>query len=259
MRLLRTMIYVLCTLLAADLATAAGPPMSARETVDSIVTTISMEKKGLKSGTAWEREQSALNERIRQATLEKAWYDAQVKTLGRYAESARQRVDELQRQQVNLRQIETKLESELIAAVDQLAALVRADLPFLPAERADRLAFLRKTVGDYDLDGAEKLRRVLEGLQVELAYGKTVEVTREKRAINDVNQSVRCLRVGRMGLYALSPDNARAWRWRAETGFTPLAQDDVAAVGKAIEMMDKRNITFLPLLPVEVKQHVSNR
>jgi hypothetical protein len=258
MNYLRTMLCVTGAVLLSAPAPGADR-MSARETVDSIVTTIAVEEEGLKRGTDWEREQMALNEQIRQATLEKAWYAGQARTFGRYIESAQQHLADLREKQDNLHRIEAELEGDLIAVVDRLAGLVAADIPFLQQERADRIAFLQKTVGDYDLAGVEKLRRVLEALQVELEYGRTAEVTGEKLTINGAGQAVRCLRIGRMGLYALSADNSRAWRWDSAGGFIPLPEKDVRNVEAAVEMVTNDVATSLPILPFEETSNASNR
>lgn len=258
MNLLRTTLCVTCALLLSGPALGAERT-AARETVNNIVSTISMEEAGLKAGTAWEREQLALNEQIRQATLEKAWYAGQTRTFSRYVESARQRLANLRRKQENLHRIEAELEGDLIWVVDRLAGLVAADLPFLKAERADRMAFLQKTVSDYDLAGAEKLRRVLEALQVELEYGRTAEVTREKRTIDGISQAVRCLRIGRTGLYALSADKSRAWMWNKDAGFIPLTKKDARYVRKSVQMLVDDNITSLPLLPFEETRNASRQ
>ena len=53
----------------------------------------------------------------------------------------------------------------------RLEESVARDLPFLTEERSLRLASLRQELVRPDIAGAEKLRRLLEALQIEAQYG----------------------------------------------------------------------------------------
>ncbi|MCK4503919.1 MAG: DUF3450 family protein, partial [Desulfuromonadales bacterium] len=173
-------------------------------------------------------------------------------------DSAKSRIVELQRQHDNLQRIEAELAGELITTVESFTALVAADLPFLSQERLRRVDFLQQTVADYELVSAEKLRRVLEGLQVELGYGNNVEINDGTITVNGGQQLVQFFRPGRLGLYALATDGARAWIWERDSGYRELATADTEVVKETVEMVAKRSITALSNLPVALPVEASD-
>ncbi|MFV0421036.1 DUF3450 domain-containing protein [Oleidesulfovibrio sp.] len=235
---------------APSTARAASP----ETVVETVTSTIAIEKKVHEQGSEWEREQASLQEKIRQARLEEAWYALQVTTFTRYVNTASDRVDELTKTRDELVRMEAELEGVLVKYIDALDSFVRQDAPFLQQERESRLRFLRATADDYELTGAEKLRRTLEALQVELAYGTDVEVTAGAITVAGESRNVRLLRFGRVGLFALSPDGASAWRWQRGQGFVTVDAGQVPAVQQAVTMLESGSVLQLPVLPFgEVK------
>ena len=245
----RFIIYALVCLWIALPALAVAAP-SGKATMDDIVETIKLEQQGLQHGSDWELEEAALLDEIRQETLEQAWYAAQVKTFKGYNSSAKGRILELESKRDKLEKIEAGLAGELVANVEQFTALVNADLPFLPSERSRRVKFLQQTVADYDLDGAEKLRRVLEGMQVELGYGKNVDLTEGVIDVNGGQQLVQYLRIGRLALYAIAVTGEQVWTWEQGVGYRLLAADDAIIVKQAAAMVTNNSISSLANLPI---------
>lgn len=218
--------------------------------IDTVTSTIATEKQSMKRGEKWEREQAQLMEEVRQARLEYAWYHLQAKTFEQYVATAEARVAELTKTRRELDRMEADLEGELVRAVDGLDAFVAADVPFLAQERGDRLAFLHKTVAAYDLASAEKLRRVLEGLQAELGYGSSVERTPGVIQTAQGEHNVTLIRAGRMALYALAPDGKRAWRCTSEAEFAPMDPAAVEQLAAVDSMLQANRVTALVELPV---------
>jgi hypothetical protein len=97
----------------------------------------------------------------------------------------------------------------LDAVVVRLENFVSRDLPFLMEERRARIAGLKESLARPDFTGAEKLRRVLEALQVEANYGNVAEVYQEKIMINDEEVHADMVRIGRVSVYWLTPDGER--------------------------------------------------
>ena len=219
--------------------------------IDTVTSTIAAEKRSTERGEKWEREQAALMEEVRQARLEYAWYARQAKTFEQYVATAEARVAELSKTRRELDRMEAELEGELVRVVDAMDDFVAGDLPFLTRERGDRLAFLHKTVADYDLASAEKLRRVFEGLQAEMGYGGGVERTPGVIATAQGEYNVTLLRAGRMALYALAPDGLRAWRWAREDGFVPMENQAVEPLVAVDGMLAENRVSALADLPVE--------
>ncbi len=246
--LLFTFIY--CCTGGVSFATADNNQV--HETVDAIVATIKLEQQALKDGSAWEREEARLLDEIRQAKLEEAWYATQVKIISGYNNEAKKRIVDLESKRDNLQKIEAGLEGELFVSVEKFSSLVANDLPFLLQERSQRVNFLHQTLADYELDSAEKLRRVLEGMQVELSYGKEIELGTGAIKVDGVEQLVQFLRLGRVGIYALAVDGERGWTWNRDGGYRQLLKADVAELNQAVDMVARQTVNSVPNLPVSM-------
>lgn len=97
--------------------------------------------------------------------------------------------------------------------VEVLGEFIAADLPFLPEERADRLAQLQDLLPRADVSLAEKYRRILEAYQVESDYGRTLEAWRGELAGDAGARSVEFLRLGRSMLYYQTLDGHESGWW----------------------------------------------
>lgn len=229
---------------------AVAGPMTPQEAMRAVTSTINVEQAAHKRGEKWEREQSRLMEEVRQARLEHAWYALQVETFEGYVATAEARVASLSKAQEQLQRMQAELEGKLVGVVEELDSLVANDVPFLPEERHTRLAFLRKTVEDYDLESAEKLRRVLEGLQAEMSYGDSVERTPGVIEVAGQKHNVTLIRAGRVVLYALAPGGAQGWRWARGEGYVPLDAVALENLRQADVMLETKRISSLFELPV---------
>jgi len=245
-------VWALCAALwlVPGTARAAGPA-SPGAVLDAVSSAIAVDKAAQEQGAKWEREREQMQEDLRQARLEAAWYAMQARTFTRYVETARGRVAELRKTHQELQRMEAELEGHLVAAVEALDAVVAQDMPFLVEERAQRMDFLHKTVGDYDLPGAEKLRRVLEAMQVELGYATGAELAPGVIEVDGESHSVRLVRVGRVGLFALAPGQGPAWLWVRGAGFKPLDETQAQAAREAARMLESRMVLALPVLPMQ--------
>jgi len=153
--------------------------------------------------------------------------------------------------------LERDLEPALDAMLERLRAFVATDLAFLPEERAARLDTLAHTLGDYALPVSERLRRFLEALQVEAAYGSRVEAEDATIELDDATVGGRVLRLGRAAAFFLSRDGDCVARllpgnptWERLSGGR---RDDVReALRNALEMLDHHRVFELVALPVGV-------
>jgi hypothetical protein len=75
------------------------------------------------------------------------------------------------------------------------------------------VARLRALLDDGGITVAEKFRKVFEAYQVENEYGRTIEAYRDTVTIEGQAREVDLLRIGRIGLYYLTPDGGRAAAW----------------------------------------------
>jgi hypothetical protein len=99
--------------------------------------------------------------------------------------------------------------SKMLAALVQF---VKLDLPFLPEERATRIAQLQDTMARADVSTSEKYRRLVEAYQIEIEYGRTMEAYQGK--VGD--KTVEFLRAGRISLMYQTLDGKETGYWDAD-------------------------------------------
>lgn len=96
--------------------------------------------------------------------------------------------------------------------LDALVNFVNLDVPFLPEERKNRLAQLQAMMARADVSTSEKYRRLVEAYQIEVEYGRTIEVYQGK--VED--KTVEFLRSGRVSLMYQSRDGKETGYWDAD-------------------------------------------
>ncbi|MFW5442839.1 MAG: DUF3450 domain-containing protein [Methylococcaceae bacterium] len=114
----------------------------------------------------------------------------------------------------------------ILRMLDSLEKFIALDLPFLPAERSQRLAKLKKMMVRADVTNAEKFRRILEAYQIENDYGNTIEAYRADLTINGATSSVDFLRLGRVALYYQRFDGSETGYWDKEQKHWQILSDD---------------------------------
>jgi hypothetical protein len=144
--------------------------------------------------------------------------------------------------------------TELQASIERVAQLERQVVPLLVRmeERQARVARLRALLDDGGITVAEKFRKVFEAYQVENEYGRTIEAYRDTVTIEGQAREVDLLRIGRIGLYYLTPDGGRAAAW------DPIAGGWVAldvgryraALGHGLRLARKQVAPDLLVLPL---------
>jgi hypothetical protein len=97
--------------------------------------------------------------------------------------------------------------------VDGLDQFIELDVPFLLAERRQRVEKMRALLVRADVMVAEKVRRVMEAYQVENDYGRTIEAYKDKLQLGDASYDADFLRIGRVGLLyrTVGSDNVGYW------------------------------------------------
>ena len=133
--------------------------------------------------------------------------------------------------------------------VETLESFVALDLPFLPAERADRIARLKTRLDQADVTVAEKYRLILEAYGIENEYGRTIEAYPD--TLPD-GRSVEFLRLGRIGLYYLTLDGKEAGRFNPQSAsFETIESRYRGELSKALRMARKETVPDLIALPLE--------
>ena len=97
--------------------------------------------------------------------------------------------------------------------IDGLEQSIALDVPFLMAERTDRVAGLHDIMERSDVSVAEKFRKVMEAYQIENDFGTSSETYEQTLTFGDDTRSYNILRIGRVGLYFQSDDAKITGRW----------------------------------------------
>ncbi len=233
---------------ASGLSTARGqsenPTGTVRETVDQRQAT-------QESADNWSDEKSELIRRYQASEAAVKWLRQQ-----RDEEAARdaaltEHVLELQRRLVEAQRLESSIQDTLAAIVHNLERSINEGLPFLPQERQIRLATVKNDLIQPNSSAAEKLRRVLEVLQVEASFGTTVEVYQDGISVGGQDIHVDILRLGRLSLFWQTPDGGRAGLFDPAVGqWVELLGSANRNIGIAMEMASRMRPVSLIDLPL---------
>jgi len=197
-----------------------------------------------------EQRQALVNDLLNQKT-QLEWNQFQTKKYRQYVDHTRSSIADLKRQKEQMLLLRKELEPFLDTSVATLRQEVIQDLPFLAQERHERLAFLDESLTDPELSLSEKLRRVLEAVQVEADYGNSVEVTEQTLALESGDTMVKVLRLGRIGLFYLSPNGDKVGQWVQEKkAWQPLSDDYSKTVRVTIDIVEQKRAAELIDLPL---------
>lgn len=199
----------------------------------------------------WATERELLEQRYRTAKLNIFYLKDRLAVAEERANLLYTQVDEFERRLAEAGRLQSTINDTMQVLLGRLEKVVGADQPFLRAERQGRLEGLRAVMVDGEVHEAEKLRRLLEALLVEAKYGETVEVTQESIDLNGKEVFVDLMRVGRMSLFFMTPDQTLAGTFDpAEGRFVELSRDYYRRIGKAMEMASNMQPVELISLPL---------
>ena len=204
-----------------------------------------------KEADKWSQEKASLVSRIRQVKTRLKWHKYQNEKYEAYIQNERKTISELQEKKDEMKRLRMKLEPYLANVVKDLDQFVQSDYSFLTKERKERLKFLRKTMDDYHISLDEKLRRILEALQVEAEYGTSVETRKATLQIDDKKMQVELLRIGRIAKFYRSSDGRHVGRWSEEKEkWVELPGDYSRSIRRALDMANQKQTVKLVDLPI---------
>ena len=227
-----------------------GEPPS--EQVKGTVTgTVDIRQETQEKEDRWAVEKARLEARYRSSKAHIESLEENTSLWGKKVEILQEQVDELNRRIEESERLEANLHEVLEVVMNRLEEWVEKDLPFLPEERAQRLALLRETLAETDTSGAEKLRLLLEALLVECEYGNTVEVYEQRIEVDGETVFANIFRLGSLSVFWQTPDGERVGEYdRVSNRWVGLPQTYVRSISAAVEMAEKRRPIELVQLPV---------
>ena len=148
--------------------------------------------------------------------------------------------------------IERQITPLMMRMIDGLAQFFELDVPFLPEERANRIAGLRDMMVAADVAVSEKFRRVLEAYQVEVGYGRSIEAYAGIIDINGQERDVDFLRIGRVALMYQTRDGSIAGRWDADSkSWENLGDEYRMHITKGLRMAKKQLAPDMLVMPIK--------
>jgi hypothetical protein len=241
-------------LIAAALVAAAGGVHAqsgggdVKKTVDS---TITIEHATQEQKARWAAERNELTARYKTAKASIEFLATRKTAAAERLAATEAAIAELDRSLAESKRLERNLEDTLNAVHARLESRVRADLPFLPAERETRLASLKAEIAKPATSGGEKLRRLLEALQVETGYGNEIEVTQERIAIGSDTLFVDLMRLGRVSLFWRTTDGEKIGEYDRGAGhWVELPGKYSRSIGLAMQMASRMRPVEIITLPI---------
>jgi hypothetical protein len=147
--------------------------------------------------------------------------------------------------------IERQISPLMARMIDTLVSFVRLDVPFLPQERSKRTDDLQKLLEQADVSVAEKFRRVLEAYQVEVDYGRTIEVYSGTQLVDGIERDVDFLRIGRVSFVYQTRDGQKMGMWdQASQSWKSLPADYRTDINKALRIARKQLAPDLIIVPI---------
>jgi len=152
----------------------------------------------------------------------------------------------------NIALIERQIVPLMIRMLDALEGFVALDTPFLIKERTERLGRLREMMERSDVTAAEKLRRVIEGYQIENDYGRTIEAYKGSTEVDGRELEVDFLRIGRVALLYQTVGGATTGAWdQATREFIQLPPETYKAqVADGLKVARKQVAPDMLIVPV---------
>ncbi|WP_293393574.1 DUF3450 domain-containing protein, partial [Nevskia sp.] len=136
------------------------------------------------------------------------------------------------------------LMQDMLAVFGQFVEL---DTPFLIDERKERVKALNDMMPRADVTVSEKFRRILEGYQVEIDYGRTIEGYRGNLDGKDVD----FLRIGRVGLLYQTPDTKETGYWDRDKKGWVIDNSATEGVKEGLKIARKQSSPDLLMVPLQ--------
>jgi len=199
----------------------------------------------------WAEEKAGLVQRYRAASASVAWLAERRDEEAARVRALDDRVAELQRRLGEADRLEGSMQDTLMVIFHRLEESVAGSLPFLAAERGRRLTWVSEELVRPDVTSAEKLRRLLEAMQVEAGYASTVEVYQDMLIVGGEEIHADVLRLGRVALFWRTPDGARVGHFDSSAGqWVELPGSQKRRIGLAMEMAARMRPIELIDLPL---------
>jgi len=247
MRIVKSFTAAAMALLWAASLLSAQQPEKIEKTIEGSIET---RKETQEKAQKWHSDKESLKTRYHQVKEEAENAELNAKRLKGLVERQEAYLSRNKKKLLEMEKIRQGLIPFLEEVVSRLEAHTNKDLPFLTEERTSRIRNLKEVLYDPEVTLADKFRRVFEALQVEMNYGKTVEVTQEEINFKEQKLLVNVLRVGRTALIMQTIDEKEIALY--SDGWNALPDTYKKEIKKAIDIAQRRRPVEFVNLPVKV-------
>lgn len=169
----------------------------------------------------------------------------------RMVDDQKANIASLQKQIDGIEETKQKVVPLMYKMIDTLEQFVAADIPVNVAGRNERIAMLKKVMGDSNVSVSEQFRLVLEAYEIEANYGSIFAAYQGELDLGDRKITADFVHMGRIALLAQSLDMKNAWVWNNSTkSWDALGEEFLKPVTTAVRMARKQlspNLTELPV------------
>jgi len=247
---MRIFIILFCLLLVF-LVVPVRAETEAVELQKKVSQAIDMRQATQKEEDAWAGRKAVLMARYRSLKAQKDQLLKVKAETGGILKAHQVRIVEIERKARESGRIKEELQAFLESIITRIEKFIKKDLPFLPKERADRLASIKETLARSDKTSAEKYRRAMDALEVETEYGRTVEVYQATIDLKGQSVLVDILRLGRLSMFFQTPDGKIVGHYdRAAKAWLCLPSGYHRDINKAVEMARRERAIDLVRLPI---------
>ena len=243
---------ILCSLLTACAAAAQSAEQAEANVVAAVAADALAQRRDTQNQLDdWAAERVVLKQRWETARAQVAFLEERVALERDRLAGLESAGQELTRRLEESQRLETSLEDTLLGILGRLDVVVAQDLPFLAEERQLRLETVRRELSDPAATSADKLRRVLEALLIEVRYGGMLETYQDRITVAGESLTCDLLYVGRLGLFWLTPDGARGGLWDvAAACYGEVTGDELDAIRSAVQMATRQRVLGVQPLPL---------
>ena len=150
----------------------------------------------------------------------------------------------------NVREVRMELMPLMHEMIQVLTVFVNNDIPFLWQERQLRLTELNSLLDNPNINVADKYRRIVEAYQIETEYGDTIETWQAQLPLNAQNKTVQLIKIGRIALYYLTPDQKNAGYWDNDNRiWKTLPEKWLVQIKQAYQVANNKTVPSLLALP----------
>jgi hypothetical protein len=252
-----TLHRLLVLLLTMVLCLTAGRPFAAEKepvsdrTQKQVRDAIDIRQATQEAEEHWRKERDRLAAEFEGLQQEQDWLKLYQEELQHRIAATRERIAAKEQQLADSEQIAAQVDPFLLETVANLQKAVADDLPFLTAERGQRLHRLNRLMEEPEVPFSEKFRKVMEALLIEAEYGHTIEVLQQTIDLGDHGTLVNVFRLGRISLFYQTLDRKSCGHYDvAAGGWRPLPGRFNHAISTAIEIGSRRRPVELISLPL---------